>query len=227
MASGRSGEREGQALPSVFDGGYVFLDLLTGRPITNLSNRIASRVIIYPRGAIDKMRSKVLLSIVFSCIFVHLVDAQPVRTVTNADLEKFRLERLKAEKEYRENYERLGFPSPEELQRQIELSRVEQEVLSTRLAAERIRQEQAAAERARREELADPVIYIVSGKLSAGQSVYWFNDRRIVRTIYPRVRQFSPNVRIGNGIPVVDYYQNQRFGPSLPAFNVPGRRVFR
>lgn len=36
-------------------------------------------------------------------------------TVTNADLEKYRQERLKAERELRENYEELGFPSPEEL----------------------------------------------------------------------------------------------------------------
>ncbi|HMQ02329.1 MAG TPA: hypothetical protein PKD26_00235 [Pyrinomonadaceae bacterium] len=173
------------------------------------------------------MRSKVLLSIFFSCIFVHLADAQPARTITNADLEKFRLERLKAEKEYRENYERLGFPSPEELQRQIERGRIEREALSARLAAERIRQEQADAERARQEIIASPVVYFVSDGPGTGQLDYWFNGRRIAHTRYPRLRQFSPNVRVGNGIPVVDYYQNQRFGPSRPAFNVPGRRIVR
>ena len=39
------------------------------------------------------------------------------KTVTNSDLEKFRQKRLQSERQYRENYERLGFPSPEELER--------------------------------------------------------------------------------------------------------------
>ena len=37
------------------------------------------------------------------------------RTITNADLEKYKQKRLAAEKELRENYRELGFPSPEEL----------------------------------------------------------------------------------------------------------------
>jgi len=44
--------------------------------------------------------------------------AEPkTKTVTNADLEKYRQARLAAEKDLRENYEALGFPSPEELDR--------------------------------------------------------------------------------------------------------------
>lgn len=39
------------------------------------------------------------------------------KTVTNADLEKYRQTRQKAEADYRENYKKLGMPSPEELQR--------------------------------------------------------------------------------------------------------------
>lgn len=58
------------------------------------------------------------------------------RTVTNADLEKYRQERLKAEREYRENYERLGMPSPEELERQREKSRIETEQLADKLRRE-------------------------------------------------------------------------------------------
>lgn len=54
-------------------------------------------------------------------------------TVTNADLEKFRQKRIKAEREYRENYEKMGFPSPEELEAQIEQSRIERAELSARL----------------------------------------------------------------------------------------------
>lgn len=58
------------------------------------------------------------------------------KTVTNADLEKHRQKRLQAEKDYRENYAKLGFPSPEELEKQNEQSRAEREQLSRRLEAE-------------------------------------------------------------------------------------------
>lgn len=42
------------------------------------------------------------------------------KTVTNADLEEFRAKRIAAERELRENYEELGFASPEERARRIE-----------------------------------------------------------------------------------------------------------
>ncbi len=44
----------------------------------------------------------------------------PIETITNADLEKFRQKRLAAEKDLRENYAKLGFPSPAELEKQNE-----------------------------------------------------------------------------------------------------------
>ena len=50
--------------------------------------------------------------VVFSIAFV--AEAQrATRSVTNADLAKFRDRRVAAEQEYRDNYERLGMPSPE------------------------------------------------------------------------------------------------------------------
>jgi len=55
------------------------------------------------------------------------------RVITNADLEKYRLERLKADREYRENYEKLGMPSPEELARRRDQSRIEADQLSAKL----------------------------------------------------------------------------------------------
>ena len=55
-----------------------------------------------------------VLIVVFSGVLV--MDAQrATRTVTNAELAKFRERRLAAEQEYRDNYERLGMPSPAEL----------------------------------------------------------------------------------------------------------------
>lgn len=65
------------------------------------------------------MRRNVLL--LFSLIFVtvNLCAAQTAkRTITNADLEKYRHEREKSDADYRANYKKLGMPSPEELERQ-------------------------------------------------------------------------------------------------------------
>src|SRR5688500_3292555 len=70
------------------------------------------------------------------------------RTVTNADLEKYRQERLKNERDYLESYKSLGLPAPEELERRREQSRLENIELSARLRTERLERERIDAERA-------------------------------------------------------------------------------
>ena len=63
----------------------------------------------------------VFLGVVFSLSLVGFGQNRTVtarRNVTNSDLETFRQKRLDAERDYRENYERMGFPSPEELAKQ-------------------------------------------------------------------------------------------------------------
>ncbi len=62
--------------------------------------------------------------------------ASQTKTVTNSDLENFRQKRLKAERDYRENYEKLGFPSPAELERQNAESKRELAKLARRIEAE-------------------------------------------------------------------------------------------
>ena len=81
------------------------------------------------------MKRNLLFFVVFLSVAAGLVIGQ-TRTVTNADLEKFRQERLKNEKDYRENYARLGFPSPEELQRRSEQSSKETSELAAKFRAE-------------------------------------------------------------------------------------------
>ena len=83
------------------------------------------------------MKQKWLL--VFCVVFAlaGFVTAQS-RPVTNANLEKYQQERLKADREYRENYARLGMPSPEELERRRERSRIETERLAADIRAENI-----------------------------------------------------------------------------------------
>jgi len=69
------------------------------------------------------------------------------RSITNADLEKYRQARLTAEREYRDNYEKLGMPSPEELARRREQSIIETEKLSAKLRDEQLERDRLDAQR--------------------------------------------------------------------------------
>lgn len=86
------------------------------------------------------MRERLLFILCLSFIAAGSSLAQ-TRTVTNKDLEKFRQKRVEAEREYRENYEKLGFPSPEELQQQREQSRIDAEESLLRQREERMETE--------------------------------------------------------------------------------------
>ena len=90
-----------------------------------------------------KMRCLFLVSIILVAV---MSAAAQVKTVTNSDLVKYKQERVKAEKELRENYAKLGFSSPEEFDRRNTQSAKETQELSARLRAERLIREQAAAE---------------------------------------------------------------------------------
>jgi|SRR5215218_2400350 len=78
-------------------------------------------------------------------------NAKAGRTVTNTDLDRFKQKRLAGEKEYQEHYAELGFPSPDELDRQIEQSRVVHEELSAKLRQERLERERLDLDRAKAE----------------------------------------------------------------------------
>ena len=95
---------------------------------------------------------KYLLSLI-----VVLVGSAPLlgqtQTITNADLEKYRLQRLAAEKELRENYRDMGFPSPEELARRNEAD-------SRALAERSERYKKAQAERAEAAASAEPQRFV-------------------------------------------------------------------
>ncbi|MDQ3801599.1 MAG: hypothetical protein M3384_19425 [Acidobacteriota bacterium] len=89
-----------------------------------------------------KERILLVLSLILA-MTVGFVSAQTraTKTVTNADLEKFRQKRLAAEADYRDNYEKRGMPSPEELEeREAERRRWHAEY-SQRVEAERGRTE--------------------------------------------------------------------------------------
>jgi len=144
------------------------------------------------------------------------------RTVTNADLEKYRQARLKAEKDLEERYKEMGFPSPEELRKQAEKDRVEREALARRLFEERMQRERQQAARAAAVHSDNTVQYYYSDSDPNSPGLYqpyFFSGFN--RPF--RVRQFSPAVRAGNGIPVVNYYGTPRINRPRPIF----RRVHR
>ena len=94
------------------------------------------------------MRKNILLMVGLVFISANAIAAQN-KVVTNDDLEKYRQKRLAAQKDLRENYERLGFPSPAELDKQIEQSKVERSELAARLRVENLERERLDLERQR------------------------------------------------------------------------------
>ncbi len=93
---------------------------------------------------------KLSIAVVFGCMVAFVCSGvAQTRTVTNADLEKFKAKRIAAEKDLRENYARLGFPSPEELEKQNAQSQKERFALFEKLQAARIERERIEAERQR------------------------------------------------------------------------------
>ena len=63
-------------------------------------------------------RTFLIIAAVLSLTLGGMAQTRAAKTVTNADLSKFKEKRLDAEQDYRDNYARMGFPSPEELDRQ-------------------------------------------------------------------------------------------------------------
>jgi len=97
-------------------------------------------------------------------------DAQrAVRTVTNADLAKHRDQRLAAERDYRDNYAQMGFPSPDELAADRERD------LADRLQlAEQLRQARLEKERI---EIAERRLNLDADRLAFERDVQEAQDR--------------------------------------------------
>jgi len=89
------------------------------------------------------------LLFIFCSILVLSTTSIAQRSVTNASLERYRAERLRAEREYRQNYERLGLPSPEEMERRNEQSRLESLELADKLRFQRLERDRLAIDRER------------------------------------------------------------------------------
>ena len=89
-----------------------------------------------------------VLIVVFSTVLAAAAQ-RAVRTVTNAELAKFRERRLSAEQEYRDNYERLGMPSPEELDAIRDRDMADRLMISEQLRQARLEKERLELDRQR------------------------------------------------------------------------------
>lgn len=112
---------------------------------------------------------------------IAAVAAAQSKSVTNADLERFRQERVKSERDYSENYERMGLPSPSELQGRRERDRIETAKLSAELRAARLERERLDAERQAAEQRAT-VLYQSNPRFTQPNTeifgYYWYGGRR-------------------------------------------------
>jgi hypothetical protein len=121
-----------------------------------------------------KRQILLLVSLIFS---VAAINFAQTKTVTNSDLEKFRQKRLEAERDYRENYAKLGFPSPQELEKQIAEDRRRLEELSARLQSERLERESLDAQNAQiySLETQNPYLQNQNGNFPRYERNYFYN----------------------------------------------------
>jgi hypothetical protein len=98
--------------------------------------------------------------------------AQARRTVTNTDLDRYRQARVSAERELREDYARLGFPSPEEMQRRELESQAQTANLVERLKQERMERERLELERSRMLQIIPQFPQAYDEQLQPGE-VFW------------------------------------------------------
>jgi lysyl-tRNA synthetase class I len=120
------------------------------------------------------MKKQILFILCSIFITVGFASAQTAkRTVTNLDLQKFKEKRLQAEKDLRENYARLGFPSPEELEKQRLADDEVRQKLSEKLRIERLQREQSELEQQFLQSQNNTEVYYVQGSNGSGYYPYY------------------------------------------------------
>ena len=111
---------------------------------------------------------------VFGC--VGFADAQ-AKTVTNADLEKFKQKRIQAEEGLKNYYQKLGLTEEDVAKKQADENKAREE-LSARLRASRLEQERLEAEARQREAEANatPVTVIVEAQGGVNPGYYTYSS---------------------------------------------------
>lgn len=121
------------------------------------------------------MKQRVLFFLCAMVVFAGFANAQD-KTVTNADLEKFRQKRIQAEKDLRAYYTKMGL-SQDDLAKQEAAEAKEREELSARLRASRLEQERIALEARRNEDAAAPVNGVVTNAIPDYSGYYLYGNR--------------------------------------------------
>ena len=191
----------------------------------------------------------VFLGVVFSLSLVGLAkqDRHGKRNVTNSDLETFRQKRLDAERDYRENYERMGFPSPEELAKQRDDDMVRLAALADQLRQARLEKDRIELER---DKMALDAARFDSERQSAYDTTdypdgsFWggYEGSADLEVSDPagRLAGFSPGTMLSGPSRVTGFYPPVDFKPSAllrpassggddakPGIRVPGFRPAR
>ncbi len=153
-----------------------------------------------------------------------LAQNNSVRTVTNTDLEKYREARVKADEDYRQNYKRLGRPSPEELEqweaeRQKRLSE-----LSLQLQTQRRQEEYFELLRAAAAANSEPQIFYLPGSTEIYQFGYAPFVFRGGRSRFGYKTGFGPNVQMVRDQASMFPRATRPMNRSRPGFR---RNVFR
>jgi septal ring factor EnvC (AmiA/AmiB activator) len=138
------------------------------------------------------MKHRVLFFLCAMVAFAGFANAQG-KTVTNADLDKFKQKRLQAEKDLKEYYAKIGL-TPEDVAKQEAAEAKEREELSARLRASRLEQERIAAEIREREEAVAPVNVVVTNGIP-DYSGYYLYGNRLFPNRGPWNRRFGSQVR--------------------------------
>ena len=159
---------------------------------------------------------KILYFVCFVFVLTFTAVGQ-TKTVTNLDLEKYKDQRVKATADYRENYKRLGMPSPEELARRNEQDRKDLAELSVKLRAERLEKERLAAERSRTEQFTAPTYYVVD------DSRRFNSDPYVYSTFYSGGRYYRRPIRQNYTQP--GYFAGGNFWPTPGTTSRPQRPV--
>ena len=154
------------------------------------------------------MKIRVLFLVFIIITAAGAVFAQS-KTVTNDDLSKYKQERVKAEAELRNNYAKLGFPSPEERERRNAESAKETVELSARLRNERFERERIDAQNAANAQYAAALLR------AAQQNAPEYNAPSYFGGYYYGGWRPRPIVRVGYQQP--GYFAGGQFWPTGPA----------
>lgn len=146
-----------------------------------------------------KMRS---LFLVFIFSAAAISSTAQSRVVTNEDLAKYREARVRAEADLRENYAKLGFPSPEELERRRQQSAKETAEYAERIRAANAAIEQEEARRRAVRTVYSPQVYVSNGETGYADFGY----------VYLNGRYYRQHVRQGYTQP--GYFAGGQFWPT-------------